>query len=256
MSGAVADTVVHDDGESGQGGYIQSLVESLHASSVESMRIDMLTTASAAIAASARIIYHGRPVKNSSDGGGEDQLVEWSGIDFVWFDANLRIVRTHTLIDMDGLRTGNPNVSRTPTLNYQPVPPGFDIDAHYRGYLNAVNTNRSNDHLAKFCQPIITHNEQVSDLDEFIGLLEDAFSRIEDYTLTIKDLITDKVTQRVAVRLELSGKPVKEAFGIQPTGRPVRFPEHAMYQLDGGKIAFVWAIRDFDTYRKCIGGSE
>jgi predicted ester cyclase len=254
MHGFVADTITNDGRKSERSQYIQSVVQTLQNPYAETINVDMCIVDAPALAIAARLIYYDKPIKNRSDSRINGEEFQWSVITFVWFNEEMQIIRTHNLTEMDNLNVGHHeyHIAPTPRMKVEPGPAEYDIRAIYRGYLSAVNTQRSKTQLEMFCQPHITHNGQVSDLDEYLTILEDAFSRIQDYHLTIQELVTDEVTQRVAVRLELSGKPVAEAFGIQPTGRSVRFSEHAMYQLDGGKIAFLWALRDFKTYKQCL----
>ncbi|KEY70679.1 hypothetical protein S7711_09867 [Stachybotrys chartarum IBT 7711] len=256
ISAAIAEKIMHDGLESGKHQYTQQVIKVLDELSVTKVDLDMFTIDTAAQAISARLLYRGKSQINDGGIPTNDTFIEWSAITFTWFDADLKMIRASSLVDMDAIRAGNNKAAPTPTLHYEPAPPGFGIQALYHGYLDCINTDRDKDRLARHVHSVITHNEHMSDLDEFLSFLNHNSRQIEGNKLTIKDLITDDVSQQIAARLELSGTPVGEVFGSAPTGRAVRFPEHAMYKLHGGKIAFVWAVRDFDTFRKRLEGRE
>ncbi|KAI9167864.1 hypothetical protein HJFPF1_04004 [Paramyrothecium foliicola] len=254
LSLTVAETVRHDGEEQGKKKYTQQIIGDLEASAVDKIELDLLIVDVSAGATAVRLIHHAtlkQPYLGASVTG---KAIEWASYTLNWFNASLQIIRTETLVDVDTLRANTVEAPRTPSLKLGQPPPNFDMKAMYRGYLNAINTQTTVENLHRFCQPVVTHNLQVSTLDAFRFFIEDSFIQVEGMHLRLVDLIVDEVTQQIASRIELSGKPVGVWGGTPPTGRSVQFPEHAFYTLDEGKIAYVWAVRDFDTYKKCLQG--
>ncbi|RYO77695.1 hypothetical protein DL766_002840 [Monosporascus sp. MC13-8B] len=104
--------------------------------------------------------------------------------------------------------------------------------------------------LPIFRHPQVLHNNKALALDNYRQLMQDAITAIPDINFGVHTLIADEEAQRVAVRLEFTGTPVKAIRDIQPTGRPVHFAEHVTYQFREGKIARVWSLVDWVSYRE------
>jgi predicted ester cyclase len=254
VSNSVAEVAVHDGERIDKEQYVRRVFDILEASSVTKIELDTLIVDTTAQATAARLIHRGTlkiPYLGASVTG---KPIEWSEYTLTWFNDDNKIVRTDNLVDVDALRAGTPEAPRTPSLTYSLPPMNFDIAAMYRGYLDTINAQTTKENLHKFVQPVVTHNLHVSNLDQYRLFIEDSFEQVEGMHLKLTDIIVDDVSQQIASRIELSGKPVGSWLGIPPTGRSMRFPEHAFYTLDGGKIAYLWAIRDFDTYKKCLEG--
>ena len=129
-------------------------------------------------------------------------------------------------------------------------PNGRDLEKTYRDYLDCINKRTMQTDLPKFCHPRVFHNGQELSLDKYRHLMQDAIEAIPDINFGLHTLITDKDAQRVAVRLEFTGTPVKAIQDVEPNGRPVHFTEHVTYQFRDGKIDRVWSIVDWVSYRQ------
>lgn len=148
----------------------------------------------------------------------------------------------------------------TTTLGSTEEPPntsanGRDLEETYRAYLECINKRTMETDLAKFCHPRVFHNGQGLSLDKYRHLMQDAIDAIPDINFGLHTLITDKEAQRIAVRLEFTGTPIKAIQGVEPNGRPVHFAEHVTYQLRDGKIDRVWSIVDWMSYRQQLLGN-
>jgi predicted ester cyclase len=65
---------------------------------------------------------------------------------------------------------------------------------------------------------------------------------IPDYRWNIQDLFV--VDDRIAVRLQNTGTPVKPFLGHAPTGRSLSVMEFASYRIRDGRFAEMWFLMD------------
>ena len=128
--------------------------------------------------------------------------------------------------------------------------PNGDLETIYGAYLNCINKRTMQTDLPKFCHPHVFHNGRALSLDQYQMLMQNAITAIPDINFGLDTIIADKIAQRVAVRLEFTGTPVKAIAGVEPTGRPVRFAEHVTYQFRDGKIHRVWSQVDWVSFRQ------
>ena len=128
--------------------------------------------------------------------------------------------------------------------------PDGNLETIYKAYLDCINQRTMQTDLPKFCHPHVFHNGRALPLDQYRMLMQDAITAIPDINFGLDTIIADRTAQRVAVRLEFTGTPIKAIAGVEPTGRPVRFAEHVTYQFRNGKIHRVWSQVDWVSYRQ------
>ncbi|MET3858554.1 ester cyclase [Rhizobium sp. OAE497] len=76
---------------------------------------------------------------------------------------------------------------------------------------------------------------------------------VPDYRWNIQDLFV--VDDRIAVRLQNTGTPIKTFMGHEPTGRSVNFMEFASYRIRDGRFAEMWFLMDEATVAKQLSGT-
>ncbi|KAG4282424.1 hypothetical protein FPRO06_09097 [Fusarium proliferatum] len=185
-----------------------------------------------------------RVVKTESLPDGE--RCEYQEIILTWF-VDGRLATLKRLKDEDSRSTQQ---TTTPLLLEELKPTSLDLAALYREYIKSINDKTMEAKFDKFCQPSVTHNTAEKTIAEYISLISESQSAIQDLYFDIQDLIVDKEAGRVAARLEFTGVPVQTWGGAEPNGKTVKFHEHVMYWLNEGKIHWVWSVVDLDTYRK------
>ncbi|RYO97819.1 hypothetical protein DL765_011056 [Monosporascus sp. GIB2] len=180
-----------------------------------------------------------------------------------WF-VDGKLSKTIALADRDAIRhqlsgsTGDcaPDFISKQSGGFGDTRPSRDLESTYREYIDCINKRTMESKLPIFCHPQVVHNNKALALDNYRQLMQDAITAIPDINFGVHTLIADEEAQRVAVRLEFTGTPVKAIRDVQPTGRPVHFAEHVTYQFRGGKIARVWSLVDWVSYREQISGEE
>ncbi|TEA14820.1 hypothetical protein C8034_v002643 [Colletotrichum sidae] len=181
-----------------------------------------------------------------------DTVYEYAEIVFAWF-TNGRLARWQSLCDEDAARARKTTAPRTPhhpDITSRPSPDTtLDLKHHYRAYIKSINDGTMERDFGRFCQPELDHNGRRLSIAEYIPLISDSQEAIRDLRFDIQELLVDDATQQIAARLEFTGTPVREWGGAKPNGHEVRFHEHVMYQLDGGKIGRVWSVIELDAYR-------
>lgn len=76
---------------------------------------------------------------------------------------------------------------------------------------------------------------------------------VPDYRWNIQDLFV--VDDRIAVRLQNTGTPIKTFVGHEPTGRSVNFMEFASYRIRDGRFAEMWFLMDEATVASQLSGT-
>ena len=250
ISKFLSDKIIHNGETIYKDDYIRHITKGVPESSVDHrIDLDMLAVNNDASSLAARLIHQVTLT--------DQQHVEWPENSFVWFDTQGRILRIQSLVDDDVLRSGTapvPVPRNVPDAKQAPLPPGSDLAAMYRDYIHAINTLTMREKFPSYCHPTVTHNARALGLDEYCGFIEDDMETIRGLTFTVKAIVADDEAQHVAARIEFTGTPAREFRGIQPNGKPVRFWEHVLYGLDGGKISWVWSVLDFEAYRRCLEG--
>lgn len=127
-----------------------------------------------------------------------------------------------------------------------------DLRKFYTAYIDSINTLTMREHFDEFCQDVVTHNYISYDRDEYRKMIESSFEEISGLRFTVERLIVNEEAQQVAARLGFTGVPTRTFRGIAPTGKSVKFSEHAFYQLEHGRIKQVWSLLDLASYRASI----
>ncbi|KAF5533207.1 polyketide cyclase [Fusarium phyllophilum] len=215
-----------------------TFIENLRSASGVSVRLD-----SCVVDVNAQAVA-GRDIKTETLPDGE--RYEYQEIILTWFFDG-RLATLKQLKDGDS-RSARQTTTPSPLEELKPT--SLDVAALYREYIKSINSKTMDATFDKFCQPSVTHNTVEKTIAEYISLISESQSAIQDLYFDIQDLIVDKDAGRVAARLEFTGLPVKTWAGAEPNGKSVKFHEHVMYWLDEGKIHWVWSVVDLDTYRK------
>lgn len=179
------------------------------------------------------------------------EQIEWSEYVFCEF-SNERMDSYTSLSDCGTLENSSSPVNSPTSNRVINQKSNLDLETLYRQYIHAINTLTMAEHFPSYCQSQVVHNGRHLSMDEYRGFIESSFEEIQGLRFTIAKLVTDEQTQRIAARLEFSGRPVTEFRGIQPTGNEVKFSEHVLYELDDGKIARVWSVLDLEAYRASL----
>lgn len=81
-------------------------------------------------------------------------------------------------------------------------------------------------------------------------------SHVGDASLQIKTLVANHEKQQVAVKIEMTAPLLKAFGGLQPTPKPIVFPEFLFFQFDGDKISGVFTIIDFESIGNSLSQSQ
>jgi predicted ester cyclase len=257
----VAPTVVFGGQQLSREQFVASIRDSIEAFCPDArLEVDMTITSAAGDRLAVRVIHAATFAKETMGVPATGKRVEYAENSMVWGDESGLVARVQSLTDWDAARQGVTHVERTPE-DLPRRPPALagdgerqDLDAQYRAYIDIINARTMPRDLPRHVHPRLQHNHRDLTLPEYCRLIESSFEEIDGLTFTIVDLVVDEASQRVASRLEFTGTPLKPFRGIQPTGRSVKFWEHAYYQLDEGKISYVASILDFEAYKKCLEG--
>ncbi|KAI1360512.1 hypothetical protein F5Y08DRAFT_46158 [Xylaria arbuscula] len=125
-----------------------------------------------------------------------------------------------------------------------------ELEDTYRAYIGCINTQAMTTELPRFCHAHVVHNARRLSLEDYGGLIQEAFTAVPDIVFGIDTVVPDERAQRIAVRLEFTGTPTGTMAGAEPTGKSVRFYEYVTYAFRDGKIDRVWSIVDWDSYRQ------
>ena len=179
-----------------------------------------------------------------------------------WFTPEGKLSRTIALADRDAIQRQlsdpqdgyalEPDLISTQVDEGGSVgtEPDGNLETIYKAYLDCINQRTMQADLPEFCHPHVFHNGRALPLDQYRMLMQDAITAIPDINFGLDTIIADRTAQRIAVRLEFTGTPIKAIAGVEPTGRPVRFAEHVTYQFRNGKIHRVWSQVDWVSYRQ------
>ncbi|KAL4722212.1 hypothetical protein ACLX1H_010990 [Fusarium chlamydosporum] len=208
--------------------HLRSNVETNTSSKLDSSVVDVEAQAIA-----ARII---KTQSTSSEEASTAQPVQFQEIMLAWFtDGRLSAIKS--LQDNDARRARVQSAIETPTpLLESSSPTTVDLASTYRQYIGSINDKTMEATFGKFCKPLVTHNNHEKTISDYISLIQESQEAIQGLYFYIQDLFVDKVSGRVAARLEFTGVPVKTWANAEPNGQGVKFHEHVMYWFDEGKI--------------------
>ncbi len=139
-----------------------------------------------------------------------------------------------------------------------------ELEKAYKGYLNAVNAGRFHQLSEFIAEEADFNGRKVSPRgwDEYIAYFSDRCEKGLHFELL--DLVIDAEKGKLASKLIMTGKPVKEFFGMEPNGETISFNEvhdcciiekigfrdlrslqqAAFYHFEKGKIVRVRTIVD------------
>ena len=82
----------------------------------------------------------------------------------------------------------------------------------------------------------------------FIAYLRSVHAALEHFTCTIEELIA--TDDRAAARMSFHGRHRGKMFGVEPTGRDIRWSGAAFFKTDGETIAELWVLGDIEAVRR------
>ena len=82
----------------------------------------------------------------------------------------------------------------------------------------------------------------------FIAYLRSVHAALENFTCTIEELIT--TADRAAARMSFRGIHRGKLFGIDATGRDIRWNGAAFFKVSGEHITELWVLGDIEAVRR------
>jgi len=143
-----------------------------------------------------------------------------------------------------------PGPTKTPKEVAMSNPDLTDFYTHYIAALNARDIKTVESMLPEEVLRLGVPYPRSGVLDSFRVITE----AIPDYRWNIQDLFV--VDDRIAVRLQNTGTPIKPFLGYEPTGRPLNFMEFASYRISGGRFAEMWFLMDEAAVARQLRGAE
>lgn len=141
----------------------------------------------------------------------------------------------------------------TSSASKEPAMANPDLAEFYNRYINALNArdavtveNMIHEEVLRLGVPYPRDGV----MESFKVITE----AVPDYRWNIQDLFV--VDDRIAVRLQNTGTPIKTFVGHDPTGRSVNFMEFASYRIRDGRFAEMWFLMDEVTVAKQLKGAQ
>ena len=141
-------------------------------------------------------------------------------------------------------------LEKTPKKVAMSNPDLTDFYTRYIAALNARDIKTVESMLPKEVLRLGVPYPRSGVLDSF-RVITDA---IPDYRWNIQDLFV--VDDRIAVRLQNTGTPIKPFLGHEATGRSLSFMEFASYRISGGRFAEMWFLMDEGAVARQLRGEE
>ncbi len=126
-----------------------------------------------------------------------------------------------------------------------------DLRTIYVDYLQAAN-DREFHRMAEFVHDTLVFNGDPVSRDDYVAAMRQAVDSVRDYTWRLDDLVIEG--ERAAARLTVTGTPVREWRGLQPTGRDVTFTECAFYHFRDGRFERMWYLLDTRAIEEQLAG--
>ena len=82
----------------------------------------------------------------------------------------------------------------------------------------------------------------------FIAYLRSVHAALQDFICTIEDVI--ETGDRAAARMSFRGTHRAKFFGVEPTGREIRWAGAAFFTMAGGQITELWVLGDVEAVRR------
>ncbi|KAF3059899.1 hypothetical protein GL218_04728 [Daldinia childiae] len=208
----------------------------------------------------AAVLVRFKPARVVDDAAIPDKTISFTEQMFNWFTEGKL---SKTLIVADRLemqrQLSNPDARYTPDLITEENPPrdpldgglsALELESKYRAYLDCIMARRMETDLHKFVHPQTVFNTKTLTEEGYRDLVQEFFTVIPDLGLGISTMVVDERTQRVAVRIAITGTPIDTLAGVKPNGSAVSVYEHVTYRFEKGRIARVWSIVDWESYTK------
>jgi steroid delta-isomerase-like uncharacterized protein len=84
--------------------------------------------------------------------------------------------------------------------------------------------------------------------DGFIAYMRSVHAALEGFTCHIEEIVA--ADHHVAARLSFHGAHRGKFFGVEPTGREIRWSGAAFFKTRGGKITELWVLGDVEAVRR------
>ena len=84
--------------------------------------------------------------------------------------------------------------------------------------------------------------------DGFIAYMRSVHAALGDFSCQIDELIAG--ADCAAARMTFYGRHRGKFFGIEPSGREIRWSGAAFFKTRGGKIAELWVLGDIEAIRR------
>jgi predicted ester cyclase len=82
----------------------------------------------------------------------------------------------------------------------------------------------------------------------FIAYLRSVHAALQNFICTIEDVI--ETGDRAAARMSFRGTHRAKFFGVEPTGREIRWAGAAFFTMAGGQITELWVLGDVEAVRR------
>jgi len=82
----------------------------------------------------------------------------------------------------------------------------------------------------------------------FIAYLRSVHAALQDFVCTIEEVI--ETDNRAAARMSFRGRHRAKFFGVEPTGREIRWAGAAFFTVHDGQIAELWVLGDVEAVRR------
>ena len=90
-----------------------------------------------------------------------------------------------------------------------------------------------------------------NDQNGFIAYMRSVHAALGNYRCVIEDLVIDE--NRAAARMTFSGKHSGKFFGVDATGRVIKWAGAAFFTMSNERIAKLWVLGDIDSVRQQLG---
>lgn len=100
-------------------------------------------------------------------------------------------------------------------------------------YIEALNAHDF-DRMGEFVHAELTENGRRVTREDIIAELKGHGDAVPDFTWRVQDVAIDG--DRVAARLFNKGTPVKEWFGVAPTGQTIEYAEYSFHKVRDGRF--------------------
>lgn len=128
---------------------------------------------------------------------------------------------------------------------------GSDLHEFFQRYIDALNAHEFH-RMTEFIHDELVMNGRRVTRDDVIAELEGHGAAVPDFTWRVQDLAVEG--DRVAARLFNKGTPVKEWFGVTPTGATVEYGEYAFHKVRDGRYYEMNYLIDAQAVERQLAG--